>query len=87
MVKSLIGVRLIPKGGTSSQTQIMLLRNWLYGLLMHLGLTHSSQDWLLTREGPVFLETNPGGQWLFLEGSEQSVIPALVAHLRGRDAA
>lgn len=51
-----------------------------------LGLTHSSQDWLLTREGPVFLEANPGGQWLFLEGSERSVIPALVAHLRGRDA-
>jgi hypothetical protein len=52
-----------------------------------LGLTHSSQDWVLTREGPVFLEANPGGQWLFLKGSEQSVIPALVAHLRGRDAA
>jgi glutathione synthase/RimK-type ligase-like ATP-grasp enzyme len=46
-----------------------------------LGITHSSQDWLATKFGPVFLEANPGGQWLFLSGARDSVVPAMGDHL------
>lgn len=46
-----------------------------------LGLTHSSQDWLETPSGAVFLEANPGGQWLFLPGASEIVVPVLVDHL------
>jgi hypothetical protein len=49
-----------------------------------LGLSHSTQDWLLTGDGPVFLEVNPQGQWLFLDGAERSVVPALASLLAGR---
>lgn len=46
-----------------------------------LGLTMSVQDWLITETGPTFLEVNPQGQWLFLEGSEEMVTPTLCDHL------
>lgn len=46
-----------------------------------LGLSFSVQDWLLTSDGPVFLEVNPQGQWLFLRGAERTVAPALARHL------
>jgi hypothetical protein len=49
-----------------------------------LGLSHSTQDWLLTKDGPVFLEVNPQGQWLFLEGADRSVVPALASLLAGQ---
>jgi len=51
-----------------------------------LELTHSAQDWLETSEGPVFLEANPGGQWLFLPGASDVIVPPLVDHLCGNDA-
>jgi glutathione synthase/RimK-type ligase-like ATP-grasp enzyme len=39
---------------------------------------YSSQDWLIDEEGPVFLDLNPGGQWLFLpESLASSVAQAL----------
>ncbi len=47
-----------------------------------LGLTMSVQDWLETDEGPVFLEANPQGGWLFLDNAETTVAPALAQHLR-----
>lgn len=50
-----------------------------------LGLTHSAQDWLETSGDTVFLEVNPGGQWLFLPGASRIVVPALVDHLCGSD--
>ena len=46
-----------------------------------LGLTMSVQDWLETRDGPIFLEANPQGSWLFLQGAEQEVGPVLAQHL------
>jgi hypothetical protein len=46
-----------------------------------LGLTQSSQDWLLTNDGAVFLEANPGGEWLFLESAREGVVANLVEHL------
>ena len=38
-----------------------------------LGLQFCVQDWVQTAEGPVFLEVNPVGQWLFLRNAEQTV--------------
>lgn len=29
-------------------------------------LRYTSQDWVVTEDGPFFLDLNPGGQWLFL---------------------
>lgn len=51
-----------------------------------LGLSVSVQDWLVGRDGERwFLEANPAGQWLFLDGADQLVTPALADHLaRGR---
>ncbi|RYB88328.1 hypothetical protein EUA06_21470 [Nocardioides glacieisoli] len=46
-----------------------------------MGLTYSAQDWVETPTGPVFLESNPVGQWLFLPGSANVVGPALADHL------
>jgi hypothetical protein len=48
-----------------------------------LGLTHSAQDWLQTSDDFVFLEANPGGQWLFLPGASDTIVPVLVDHLLG----
>lgn len=48
-----------------------------------LGLSFSVQDWLSTDDGDVFLEVNPQGQWLFLEGAERLIVPALSRHLSG----
>ncbi|MDG4790229.1 hypothetical protein O7626_30635 [Micromonospora sp. WMMD1102] len=50
-----------------------------------LGVGYSSQDWLIDEGGPVFLDLNPGGQWLFLpEPIATSVAQALADWLAGR---
>lgn len=50
-----------------------------------LGVGYSSQDWLIDEAGPVFVDLNPGGQWLFLpEPIATSVAQALAAWLAGR---
>lgn len=49
-----------------------------------LRLTMSVQDWLETPDGPVFLEANPQGAWLFLDGARTTVAPALAKHLAER---
>lgn len=46
-----------------------------------LGLTVSVQDWLMTSAGVVFLEANPQGAWVFLDGSESVVPDALALYL------
>jgi hypothetical protein len=48
------------------------------------GIGYSSQDWLRDDRGLVFLDLNPGGQWLFLppEASEP-VTRAIAKHLCG----
>ena len=48
-----------------------------------LGLTMSVQDWLETDAGPVFLESNAQGNWLFLRDARTMVAPALAQHLVG----
>jgi hypothetical protein len=50
-----------------------------------LGVGYSSQDWLIDEDGPVFVDLNPGGQWLFLpEPIATSVARALAGWLVGR---
>jgi glutathione synthase/RimK-type ligase-like ATP-grasp enzyme len=46
-----------------------------------LGLSFSVQDWLQTTDGPLFLEVNPQGQWLFLHDADRILVPAVAAHL------
>lgn len=50
-----------------------------------LGLTMSVQDWLETDAGFVFLEANPQGAWMFLDGASEEVAPAIAALLVGGD--
>jgi hypothetical protein len=47
-----------------------------------LGLTMTVQDFLETASGPVFLEANPQGNWLFLTDASARVVPRLADHLR-----
>jgi hypothetical protein len=47
-----------------------------------LGLTMSVHDFLDTASGPVFLEANPQGSWLFLKDADERVVPKLAEHLR-----
>jgi hypothetical protein len=50
-----------------------------------LSVGYSSQDWLIDEDGPVFVDLNPGGQWLFLpEPIATSVARALADWLVGR---
>jgi len=50
-----------------------------------LGVGYSSQDWLIDGDGFVFVDLNPGGQWLFLsEPIATSVAQALASWLAGR---
>lgn len=45
----------------------------------------SCQDWLVDKDGPVFLDLNPGGQWLFLPDElTRPVAQALADWLAGR---
>ena len=51
-----------------------------------LGLSYSSQDWILTAPGKCFLiDVNPGGQWLFLpELIATEVASAIARWLEGQ---
>jgi hypothetical protein len=50
-----------------------------------LSLGISVQDWLDTGDGPVFLESNALGAWLFLAESERCVAPAIARYLRNEE--
>jgi hypothetical protein len=62
-----------------SDALVQLARDLTAGL----GLTMSVQDWLETKDGPVFLESNSQGAWMFLSGSESMVSAAVARHLVG----
>lgn len=70
-----------PKGTGFSQVDGSTIATMSRGITAGLGLTMSVQDWLQTQDGPVFLEANPQGAWLFLDGARDSVAPALAEHL------
>lgn len=58
---------------------------WAVAVCRALQLGYASQDWILTDEGPVLLDVNPGGQWLFLpEPVRTEVASAIVDWLEGR---
>jgi hypothetical protein len=44
-----------------------------------LGVGYSSQDWLVDEHGPVFLDLNPGGQWLFLPSHTAASVTTALA--------
>lgn len=48
-----------------------------------LGLSVAVLDWLETDNGPVFLEINPQGAWLFLKKSREIIAPIFARHLAG----
>lgn len=49
-------------------------------LTQALGLGFSAQDWIVTLDrGPVFLEANPNGQWLFLDPLWDGAITTAIA--------
>jgi glutathione synthase/RimK-type ligase-like ATP-grasp enzyme len=43
------------------------------------GVGYSSQDWVVDTTGPVFLDLNPGGQWLFLPEPGATAITEAIA--------
>lgn len=53
----------------------------------HLRVGYTSQDWVRDRaDHPVFLDLNPGGQWLFLPDEVSApVTDAIAMHLAGGD--
>ena len=71
-----------PFGRAFSPVPAHVLGTALSRITSALGLTMSVQDWLDTEEGPVFLEANPQGNWLFLDGADTTVAPALAHRLR-----
>lgn len=53
-------------------------------MTQHLDLGYSSQDWIVDDDGPVFVDLNPAGQWLFLpDDVAESVTHAIARFLAG----
>lgn len=48
-------------------------------LAAFLGVGMSSQDWAVGKDGPVFLDLNPGGQWLFLPSEVADPVTQAIA--------
>ena len=46
----------------------------------HLRLGSSSQDWVLTADGPFLLDVSPAGQWLFLP---EPIAPSVTVAIAG----
>jgi hypothetical protein len=58
------------------------VRQQASALAKSLKLGLSAQDWILAEEGPIFLEANPSGQWLFLdEAMDGTLCKAVVRKL------
>lgn len=51
-------------------------------LAAYLGLSMSVQDWLETDDGPIFLESNSQGAWLFLKDARTLIAAVTARHLR-----
>jgi glutathione synthase/RimK-type ligase-like ATP-grasp enzyme len=49
-------------------------------LAASLGVGMTCQDWIVDRDGLVFLDLNPGGQWLFLPEEVSSPATQALAH-------
>ncbi len=52
----------------------------IFKIMARLGLVYGAFDFIVTPDGSyVFLEVNPGGQWLFLEEATHTPITAEIA--------
>jgi hypothetical protein len=69
-----------PQGVEFSRTEDEATARGALSINSALGLSMSAQDWLETDNGPVFLEANPQGAWLFLEGAP-ILVAAVARHL------
>ncbi|MER6560171.1 hypothetical protein ABT300_21030 [Streptomyces sp. NPDC001027] len=49
-------------------------------LASHLNTGFSCQDWIVDRDGPWFVDLNPGGQWLFLPQAVTDQVADSLAH-------
>jgi len=67
-----------PTGETFVRRDVDGLAGYATAINADLGLRFSVQDWLVVDGEFVFLEVNPSGQWLFLDGAEALVAGALV---------
>ncbi len=75
-----------PTGSGFRYSRFEELEDLAISVTAELGLTTSVQDWALDKDSlPWFLEANPVGQWLFLEGAEETVAPAVAAYLANVD--
>lgn len=72
-----------PDGGEFKSTDAGGICASVRAITAGLGLTMSVQDWLEADDGFVFLEANPQGSWMFLEGASDDVAPAIAALLVG----
>lgn len=70
-----------PEGSQFRQVSRRGLGRQAVRLAEQLRLTFSVQDWLEGADVAYFLEVNPQGNWLFLDGAETSIVPALIRHL------
>jgi glutathione synthase/RimK-type ligase-like ATP-grasp enzyme len=66
-----------PSGREFVQIDAPELAHLAVAITRELNLSFSAQDWVETGAGPVFLEANPVGQWLFLAGADRVVGNAL----------
>lgn len=74
-----------PAGSAFERIEPSELCQSAVALTSALGLTMSIQDWLETKDDAVFLEANPQGQWLFLQGARELIAPPLARHLHKQE--
>ena len=72
-----------PQGVGFRRVQDELIERCSLQITSALRLSMSVQDWLETDNGPVFLEVNPQGAWLFLDEAPTIVTSAVAHHLAG----
>jgi glutathione synthase/RimK-type ligase-like ATP-grasp enzyme len=73
-----------PSGTGFKMVDMPELQDMAVKLTAELGISMSVQDWLETPNGPVFLESNAQGAWLFLQNAAEHVVPRLAKHVATR---
>jgi hypothetical protein len=73
-----------PSGSEFRPAPVSLFPNKAATLIQDgLGLSFSVQDWVETSGEFSFLEVNPQGQWLFLDGANEIICDTFAGHLTG----
>ncbi len=73
-----------PSGSGFQLVDMPNLGDMAVKLSVELGISMSVQDWLETSNGPVFLESNAQGAWLFLQNAAEHVVPRVANHVAVR---